>query len=185
MPWPQEIILFFDLAKLHGDTDQSRFYGPYNALLNYLFPTKDKFMVVPQWKRPEQSKATDFTTIFVVRHDEHPVFFLEVKASNYIQRASTRQAADQQMRERYYGLFDDTKIKVLYGLSAIGTKLCFYTWVRETRIVQPKAIPLDPDFPIDTAPENRWNLDLLTAEGEEKLRQVIAHIKVLCGTIQS
>ncbi|KAI5809602.1 hypothetical protein DFH27DRAFT_152922 [Peziza echinospora] len=85
MPWPQEIVDFFNLARLRGDTDESRFYGPYNALLNYLFTFKERFMVVPQFKRPEQSKAVDFTTIFVVRHDEHPAFFVEVKASNHIQ----------------------------------------------------------------------------------------------------
>ncbi|KAF8420672.1 hypothetical protein EV426DRAFT_537309, partial [Tirmania nivea] len=39
--------------------DESRFYGPYNVLLNYLFPFEEDFVVVPQFKRPEQSKSVD------------------------------------------------------------------------------------------------------------------------------
>ncbi|KAI5809603.1 hypothetical protein DFH27DRAFT_459155, partial [Peziza echinospora] len=77
-------------------------------------------------------------------------------------------------------LFDSVKIDVLYGLSAIGTKLCFYTWTRETGGAEPIAIRMDQEVLIDTAPESRWNLDLLTTEGEEQLRLVIAYIKVVC-----
>ncbi|RPB23134.1 hypothetical protein L211DRAFT_787553, partial [Terfezia boudieri ATCC MYA-4762] len=51
-------------------------WGPYNTLLNYLFPFKEDFVFVPQFKRPEQPK---FTTIFIISRDEHPVLFVEVE----------------------------------------------------------------------------------------------------------
>ncbi|KAF8446711.1 hypothetical protein BGX38DRAFT_1270875 [Terfezia claveryi] len=65
-------------------------------------------------------------------HKEHPVFFVEIKASNHIRHMSTRKDADLQMRERFEELFDDVKVETLYGISALGTKLCIYTASKET-----------------------------------------------------
>ncbi|KAI5793827.1 hypothetical protein DFH27DRAFT_145598 [Peziza echinospora] len=180
MPWPEAIIEAFELARPDGEKDESSFYGPYNILLNYLFPFEEKYMVTPQYKRPEQSKSVEFCTIFIVRHKQHPVFFLEIKASGHIQHVSTRQAADQQMRERFINLFDDVEINVLHGVSAIGSKLCFYTWTKETGRILPKPILIDTEYTIDTAPANRWDVDVLKREGEERLRQVVANIKTMC-----
>ena len=39
----------------------------------------ERYMIAPQYKRPGQSKSIDFTMIFIVSHNEHPVFFVEVK----------------------------------------------------------------------------------------------------------
>ena len=74
----------FSIAIPQGNSDESRFYGPYRGLLTDLFPKREYSMVVPLYKRPEQSKSVDFTTIFIVRHDEHPVFFIQIKHSAII-----------------------------------------------------------------------------------------------------
>jgi len=180
--WPDTIVDFFDLAKIAAE--KSTFYGgSYNALLNYLFPFEQGYMVVPQLKRSEQSKAVDFTAdftaVFVVLYAEHPIFFLEVKGTNKLFQMSTRQAADQQMREQFYNLFDDLQINVLYGVSAFDTQLCLYTLARDTGRIEPDAIHMDPNYVIDTAPEERWGIDLLTTEGEQLLRQVVTHIEMM------
>jgi len=47
MPWPTIITEAFELARAGGQTDESRFYGPFNMLLNDLFPFEDRYMVVP------------------------------------------------------------------------------------------------------------------------------------------
>lgn len=138
--------------------------------------------MVPQYKRLK--KSVDFTTVFVVRHKRKPVFFIEVKPLGYLEHASTRSAADEQMRALYNTLFDDVEINVLYGVSAIGTRLCFYKWTKETREIVPKAIPSSPDFTIDTAPAERWGLDILTAEGEKRLRRVIDDVKTMCKELE-
>ena len=36
------------------------------------------------------------------------------------------------MRERLGILFEDVDIDILHGLNAAGSKLCFYTWAKET-----------------------------------------------------
>ena len=183
MVWDNYILEQFHTALPGGDHDESLYYGPYNTLLNELFPRQEHFMIVPQYKRPEHSKAVDFTTIFIVRHNSHPIFFVEIKALGHLQRVSDRQAADNQMRERFEKLFDEVKISNLYGMSALGTRVCLYEWDRETRKIEPPAIPKDPNYTIDTAPIDRWNLDILSAEGEQRLREVVARVKTMSSEI--
>ena len=43
MPWPAKIVKLFDLAKSGGEMDESEFYGPFNAVLNYLFPYEEDY----------------------------------------------------------------------------------------------------------------------------------------------
>ncbi|KAF8426840.1 hypothetical protein BGX38DRAFT_1235676 [Terfezia claveryi] len=87
------------------------------------------------------------------------------------------------MRERFRNLFEDVDIGVLYGLSAIGSKLCVYTWTKETGRILPKPIAIDPEYTIDTAPRSRWDLDVLSTEGEKRIRSIVAHIKTMCGQL--
>jgi len=183
MVWDNYILEQFQTAVPGGEHDESRYYGPYCTLLHQLFPAPEHFMLVPQYKRPEQSKAVDFTTIFIVRHKCHPCFFLEIKALGHLEKPSDRQAADDQMRERYGKLFDEVEISALYGMSAIGTRVCLYEWDRETRKIEPPAIPKDCNYTMDTAPIDRWNLDILSVEGEKCLRAVVARVKTMCSQI--
>ena len=162
--------------------DESEYYGPYNALLGHIFPVDERYIVVPQSKRLK--KSVDLTTVFVVRHNRKLVFFIEVKPLGHMENASKRSATGEEMRARYNTLFDDVEINVLYGVSAIGTRVCFYKWTKETREIMPKAIPSSPDFTIDTAPAERWSLDILTAEGEERLRRVVDDVKTMCKELE-
>lgn len=46
-----------------GERDESEWYGPYNALFNYLFPVEEDNVVVPQRRRPEQIISDEFTDV--------------------------------------------------------------------------------------------------------------------------
>jgi len=35
---------------------------------------------------------------------------------------------------------------------------------------------------IDMVPKKWWNLDLLSTEGEARMREVVAHVHQMCGT---
>ncbi|CUS12508.1 unnamed protein product [Tuber aestivum] len=167
MPLPEIISPVFESAAQDGEQDESTFYGPYNVLLTYLFPIQEEYMVVPQYKRPTQLTSVDFTTIFLVKHKHHPVFFVEVKSSESLRHISSRREADLQMRERCERLFEYVELQTLYGLD------------RASRRLDPNAIGGDPRFVIDTASAHYRNLDIMTAEGEEKLREVVRHIKAM------
>ncbi|PUU80515.1 hypothetical protein B9Z19DRAFT_720376 [Tuber borchii] len=167
----------FDIAIQNGKTDESHFYGPYNILLSYLFPLGEKYVVVPQCKKPTELKSADFTTTFVVNHKHHPAFFAEIKSSESLQCAGSCEQADLQMRERFGHLFEDVEISTLYGASAMGTKICMYKLDRASRRLSPTLIPRNPNFIINTAPINRWDLDIMTPEGEEEFCKVVQEIK--------
>jgi len=132
MLWNEFILEQFATAIPLGEYDESRYYGPYNTLLNKLFPMEEHYMVIPQYKWPRQLETVDFTTIFLVQQREHPVFFVEVKAAGHIHNDCIRAAADQQMREGVYALRNDIEIPILYGISAIGIELCFYKYIKDT-----------------------------------------------------
>ena len=180
MPWDEFILEQFESALPLGEHDESQYYGPYTTLLTKLFPANEHYMVVPQYKRPRQLESVDFTTIFVIQRRRHPVFFVEIKPAGHIHNYSSRAAADQQMRERVNTLRNDIEIPILYGVSAIGTKLCFYKYTKSTRQLEPKRLNDNDTFVVDTAPRERWDVDVLTDEGERKFRDVIGDVKRMC-----
>jgi hypothetical protein len=68
----------------------------------------------------------------------------------------------------------------------MGTRLCFYHL--DTTDVAADIIPLDniPRHPTrvnDTAPIERWDCDVLDAEGEARFRVVVDLIMVACENI--
>lgn len=68
----------------------------------------------------------------------------------------------------------------------MGTRLCFYHL--DTTDVAADIIPLDniPRHPTkvnDTAPVERWDCDILDAEGEARLRAVVDSIMVASENI--
>ncbi|RPA98220.1 hypothetical protein L873DRAFT_1688386, partial [Choiromyces venosus 120613-1] len=154
---------------------------PYNLLLGYLFPMDKQYMVVPQCKHHEQSKSIDFFIIFIVSHNECLVFFMEVNPFGHIEHISPREWADKQMRKRFKELRDIMEIPILYSMSALGTKVCFYQYDKQTSSISVKVIKNDGDLVIDTALIVHWSLDIImTPEGERKLCEVVNHIKVMC-----
>ncbi|KAF8465322.1 hypothetical protein BDZ91DRAFT_728038 [Kalaharituber pfeilii] len=84
------------------------------------------------------------------------------------------------MRETFKSLADRVDIPILYGISAMGTKVCFYTYDKQTGSLSAKVIRSDGEWVIDAAHACRWSLDIMTPEGEEKLHQVVSQIKKMC-----
>ena len=177
MPLPEIIPQAFDIAVQNGETDEYQFFGPYNALLTYLFPFEEEYVVVPQLKLSVQWESVNFTTMFVIMHKHHPVFFVEIESAGYLGYISSRKEADLEMRERFGQLIEDVEISTLYGASAMGTKVCMYKLDRASRRLSPTAIPGNPELVTDIAPIDRWNIDIMTPEGEEELCKVVQQIK--------
>lgn len=143
-----------------------------------------------QWRKYFSSyhstngQSVDFTTIFIFRHRKHPGNFF---IGSQCLRTHPTYLFPWRGRSSYAGeipeSLEDVDIGVLYGLSAIGSKLCVYTWTEETSRFLPKPIPIDPKYTIDTSPRSRSDLDLLSTEGEERIRGIVAHIKTMCGQL--
>ncbi|KAF8424067.1 hypothetical protein EV426DRAFT_600437 [Tirmania nivea] len=76
----------------------------------------------------------------------------------------------EKMRERFQDLGDRIKIPMLYGVSAIGTKLRFYKYTKDTQQLEPELILGHTKIMVDTAPRDYWSVDVLTPEGEQQFR---------------
>jgi hypothetical protein len=70
----------------------------------------------------------------------------------------------------------------LHGVSAFGTKLCFYS-ITKARLISPEHISASSQYVIDTAPAERWNYDILTAEGEAEFRRIVQVITTECAQL--
>ena len=79
-------------------------------------------------------------------------------------------------------IIDACPLPVLHGVSAFGTKLCFYS-ITKAGLVSPEYIATSPQYVTDTAPVDRWNYDILTDEGETELRRIVQVITTECAQL--
>jgi hypothetical protein len=190
MPWHPDIIDRLEWAKLCGETHPTAYYDVYNRLLMDLFPLEEDYVVHPFYQNQSAPRALDPSTLsfehidlactYAIGHLQNPVFFIQIKPGGYISDDSSRQVADFHMREWFKYFTWDTPVETMYGISAIGTKLCIYTLNKAARILFPKPIRGRKKLAIGMAPKDRWDLDILTPEGEQRLREVVAHVKEMC-----
>ncbi|KAG1843373.1 hypothetical protein DFJ58DRAFT_844361 [Suillus subalutaceus] len=72
------------------------------------------------------------------------------------------------------GIFGE--ILVLYPsctVSALSGRSSVSTLLTQAGLISPEPIPASTQYVIDTAPVDRWNYDILTAEGEAELRRIV------------
>ncbi|KAK0473601.1 hypothetical protein IW261DRAFT_685884 [Armillaria novae-zelandiae] len=142
-------------------------------------------MISPQFKRPPGGWPIKFTTVFIVQRAFHPVFFLEIKPPGDYTNRSSRARADSQMRMRFYDLVDVVQLPVLHGLSALGSRLCLYSYNYANATLSPHHIPSrDPELMNDVAPVGWWNVDLLSEEGVAMLTEVSNEVKAMVAQWQ-
>ena len=170
--WPEKVIDRF--RAVPPNPRENDFYAPFNKLLNYIFPVDSDFTVAPQsYPIPV---SIDFVIEYVVLLDNIPVLILEVKEPSRIELLSARQEADTQIRRRLRDLRSRCTLDTFYGISAFGTQLCTYSIDMHNHI-QPHIIPQDVELLVDTAPKERWNVDILTPTGYVNLMQIFDYIK--------
>ncbi|KIO01953.1 hypothetical protein M404DRAFT_148940 [Pisolithus tinctorius Marx 270] len=183
--WPQFITQSFNSALAIDPTgkDESVFHGPYTRLLYSLFSLDGPYEIAPRYKFQGAQDAFELTTIFLVEPQRHPVFFIEVRPSASLPYDSKREEADNQMRRRVRDLRVNLTIPVLYGVSAFGTRLSFYRYDTGSQVLTPEQILVHPTRLTDVAPADRWNCDVLQADGAQRLREVVEQVKQMCARI--
>ena len=162
---------------------ENDFYAPYNKLLSILFPADSQYTVAPQANPYNNSKeSVDFIIEFHVLYNDVPVFVVEVKAPSVFVYPSTREEADVQIRSHLRDLVGQCPLSKLHGVSAIGTKLCFYSahQTQNSLAIKLQRIPADPQLTTDMAPQSRWDVDVLEDGGVVHLREVVDAIKGEC-----
>jgi hypothetical protein len=177
--WPEKIIDLFSAVDWESN-DESELYGPYNALLDFCFPWEEGWNIVPQ---PKKRETIDFTTIYSIEKKKIPIFFLEIKPLHHIFNIATREAADEQMRDRFVSLLPLIVTPKLHGISALGKKLSHYCLDKTTRELQPIGIQRDPQYIIDTAPSERWDIDILDADGCNRFNEIVGTVKQMSAEL--
>ncbi|KAG2035015.1 hypothetical protein BDR03DRAFT_1093411 [Suillus americanus] len=171
----------FDIAK--AGNDENVLHAPYNKLLNTLFPVDTDFTVIPNFQEINSTKgASDYLVTFELFLENQPVFVLELKREKDFSVRSKRTTADDQLRGRLGDLIDACPLPVLRGVSAFGTKLCFYS-ITKAGLISPEYILASPKYVTDIAPVGRWNYDILAAEGEAELRRIVQVITTECAQL--
>lgn len=180
--WPPKIISLFEAVDFQSN-DETQWYGPFNALLDFCFPWENDWNIVPQYRQPKKKETIDFTTIYIVEKKRIPVFFMEIKPLDHIENISTRSSADEQMRDRFASLLPLIKTDILHGISALGIKLSHYYLDKETLKIEPPGIIKDPSIIKDIAPAIRWNIEILKDDGYEKFMDIVKQIKSMSNSI--
>jgi hypothetical protein len=178
MSWPDTVVSRF--ARVPTNPRENDFYGPWNKLLNIVFPPDGPFTVAPQSYPVQPSRESLYFLVeFHILMEEVPVFILKIKTPVSFEFASAREEADDQVRKRLRDLVDRCPLPQLHAVSVFGTKLSFYTGQSSTNPVQitPTRIPRDLFLENDVAPKECWNLDILESDGAEKFRAIVEQIK--------
>ncbi|KAH6889079.1 hypothetical protein BKA70DRAFT_886288 [Coprinopsis sp. MPI-PUGE-AT-0042] len=189
MPWPIRIARQFQIVPENGS--ESDLCGPYNKLLNHLFPPESEFTVIPRShiqmtarERPPDTQIGDHPHLgfmfFEVEHDNLPVLLLLMARPSALESPLAREMADAQMRMHLLSRVELCPTKTLRGISAFGTRLCFFTVdIGEGgSTIDPVAILKNTEVGLeDVAPLERWSTDLMSAEGEEQVCKVVESIK--------
>jgi len=198
MPWPDKTVRSFQ--KVPVNPSAADFRGPFNKLLYTLFPADTDYTIT--WHHtPNSREATNFVLLHEVLLEDKPVFVLELKPPQDLRYPSTRGDADRQIRRRLHDLqswsllnfffflgialtafnnIAECPLPVLHGVSAIGTRLCFYKKFLDWPI-EPPFIPAHPDLQTNGAPQERWDCDILDDEGERRFLSMVEEIKQACA----
>ncbi|THH15674.1 hypothetical protein EW146_g4845 [Bondarzewia mesenterica] len=185
MPWPSKVLERFQ--GVPPNPCENEFHGPYNKLLYTLFRVDSNFNVDPRFTEPRFWESGDGLFAYEVRLEGKPLFIVQLKAPGDIELASARQKADTQIRSRMAEVAMTCPLPTLHGVSAMGTRLCFYRLdipaKGENAIILPLPIPRKYLSSTDTAPAERWDCDILEEDGEAKFRAVVDEIQQRCAQL--
>ncbi|KAF8576541.1 hypothetical protein K439DRAFT_1246579, partial [Ramaria rubella] len=192
--WPKSVFHAFRLIT-PGDL-KSAWYLAWGAILNCLFPFDDDYLITRDYGSKPKAltlseggtlQVIDFTVTYIIERFNVPIFFVEVKVPTNLKYASSCEFADIQMRGRFklFGkVFEElnsqeqVKVPFLYGISAMGTQMAIYKYdVEEGTMDPPPCMTKLKGLCSDTAPLINWSYDVLSDEGEWKLRELVAETK--------
>ncbi|EDR11115.1 uncharacterized protein LACBIDRAFT_293271 [Laccaria bicolor S238N-H82] len=178
MPWPAHIVA--KSSRLLDTETIGKFYGFYNSILNECFPST-RFTIMPQYVTVDMIGGTGaiegraITYVIEPLDFQSPIFFIDIKPPTHLLSLSARKNAEDQVRYRFWQLSHLVRIPKLYGVSAVGRQLSFYTYDRASRTVEPGPL----------APIERWNTNIMEEVGRAKFLAVVEEIKQMVAIIEA
>jgi hypothetical protein len=200
MVWPAKALRQF----LVNTSLEFHLNPAYVTILNTIFSSGpySAFTVVQEYMPPLPPSSSgsvsreriDFVATHYFWHGirDEPVMFLELKRAQDLSVKAQRHLANKQMRECYVALqraYDITyyyniiltgnlkaicPLPTLHGISAFGRNLCFY------QTGAPGTVIADPRLETEDIPQECWGVDILTEEGEKRLKGIAENVKAMC-----
>jgi hypothetical protein len=190
-PWNPRINRKF--ARIVPGSQEKEYYTPYDALLHEVFRIDEGYFVSPQVYPLRSPESVDFGVEYEIGFEnpnadnnaiDTPVMLLEIKKSTHFMRASGRQEADSQARERFTAMRGSLRVPTLIVISALGTKCCVYRYTWATGVVVPSMnYAQDDRYSEDLAPQEWWNIDIATLEGRLELNRVFDEVKAMAQAL--
>ncbi|KIK61376.1 hypothetical protein GYMLUDRAFT_42965 [Collybiopsis luxurians FD-317 M1] len=144
-------------------------------------PPASDFEVTPQFPTPTRD-SIDFAILFTSKDVGVPVVFLAIKPPRQLNDKSSRADADREMRMQLGDFGPPSSFPKLHGISAFGSKMCFYTYDCEARRIEPSLKGLNR-VEEDVTPEEWWSEDVLTNEGAKKFVDLMREVKDMCMNV--
>ncbi len=168
--WPASVLKEFSNIPPHAQ--ETDFYAPYRELLSAVFPATSGFSIVGH--RP--LILNFYVYVYEVYLANQPIFILLLNAETMLFSTSTREGVDCQLRRHMRMSLAKSSVSVLQGACAFGRRLAFYCGDKSA--ITP---PVGTDDPLDTAPVDRWDCDVLVPDGAERLKALATEIKMRHG----
>src|SRR5882724_6290945 len=183
MTWPHSVISQFEAVN-PNTTVETEWYAPYNTLLTHVFKSDHGFGVAPQYSLYESWESIDFTTIYIMQRNQHPVFILEIKPHPNLIDISRHIGADMQIFQNLDKLRHHIVIPRLHPVSTMGTIFATYKLDKPSKHVTPAEIlSTDEDTIQDLAPRSWWKHEILEPAGEAIFLEIVEEVKAVSFNI--
>jgi hypothetical protein len=102
---------------------------------------------------------------------------VEIKPLPAIHSLSARAEADSQMRQRFTDFYGASST-IFTGISAFGHIVCKYELNKEDgNGITPQGLQNSVNYVVDVAPRTRWDLDLTTPQGADRILKIFQEVK--------
>ncbi|KAF8582040.1 hypothetical protein K439DRAFT_1245948, partial [Ramaria rubella] len=161
---------------------ESAWYPAWGVILNCLFPFGDDYLIL--WDYGSKPKALtlseggnlqaiNFMVTYIIECFNVPIFFVEVKVPADLNRFKLFSEVFEELNNQ-----EHVEVPFLYGISAMGTRMAVYKYnVEEGTMDPPPCMTKLKGLRSDMAPLINWSYDVLSDEGEQKLRELAAETK--------
>jgi hypothetical protein len=171
-------------------TNENYFYPLFNTILGEAFP-EEEFSICPQYPVMPitlgREGSINYAVTYLVQgidRDDNPLFFIEVKPPGQLLYPSAREAAAVQIRDRFRDLAVSLRIPKLYGVSAFGRRIAYFSFNAETGKVEPPIVRNVTGNIEDVAPMHQWDTNIMEEDGRDKFLRVVAEVKEMACSLR-
>src|SRR5882724_819895 len=183
MTWPHSVISQFETVDPNTMVE-SEWYAPYNTLLQHVFKYKDGFGVAPQYSLYESWESIDFTTIYIVERNRHPVFILEIKPHPNLVDMCRHIGTDVQICQCFNKLRHHIVIPQLHVVSAMGMTFATYKLDKPSKhVTLGEILSTDEEMIQDLVPQSWWKHEILEPGDEVKFLKIVENVKAMSFNI--